>query len=126
MANQQYKLIPMQNTQLVSVHWRFNQSDYDKLEKGYKSNWSIFLRGDTVHVCRIGGEELYRFAMNKTSDGVYMTDNLEIYVPDDFYESARLHGWSEEKIESHQVRLRSSAVEEVAGFLANFFNINVT
>ena len=125
MTDPQYKLISMQNTQSIPVHWNFSQDDYDKLAKGHRSNWCVFLRGDVVHVCTIPGKEFYRFTVSKTNNGYYTTDSLESYRPDDFYESARQHGWSEEKIEQHQVELRGAAIEETAGLLSNYFGINV-
>ncbi|MDB5165821.1 MAG: hypothetical protein JWM00_711 [Candidatus Saccharibacteria bacterium] len=122
--NEEYKLIPLQKTQSIPVSWRFTQEEYDNMAKGHRSNWCVFLRDDVVHVCRIGGEEFYRFTVSKTGDGVYATDDLEAYIPDDFYESARQHGWTDQEIERHQAELRESVIEETVGLLASYFNIN--
>lgn len=124
MTDSQFRLIPMKKTQSIPVHWEFSQDDYDKLVKGHWSKWSVFLRDDIVHVCTIPGKEFYRFAITKT-DGCYATDAIEAYVPDNFYESARLHGWNENKIERHQRELKELAVEEIVGFLASYFDISV-
>lgn len=125
MTDPQYKFKPLHQTQSIPIHWEFHQDAYDKLAKGHQSNWSVFLRDDMVHICRVGGEEFYRFAMSKTGDGLYTTDTLEVYMPDDFYESARQHGWTEQKIEQHQVELRESAIEEIDGLLVTYFDISV-
>jgi hypothetical protein len=126
MTDPQYKLTPMQNTQSIPVHWEFNQDDYDKLVEGHQSNWSVFLRGDVVHFCRRGGEEFYRFAISNAGDELYITDDLEVYLSDNFYKFARQHGWTEKKIERHQTELKELVIEEITGLLNSYFGIRVT
>jgi hypothetical protein len=115
----------MQKTQSTPIQWEFSQDNYDKLVKGHQSNWSVFLRDDTVHVCRVGGEEFYRFAVKKNSDDVYVADDIEIYVADDFYGSLRMDERTSEEIERHKLGFDGLAVNEVAGLLKTYFNIVV-
>jgi len=123
MTNSEYKLIPLTKTQSIPIHWEFGQEDYDKLTKGYRSNWCVFLRDDVVHVCRVGGEEFYRFALSKVSGGTYVANTLETYVTDSFYTSAKQRGWTRDEIEKHQTNFRKLAVEETAGLLATYFDM---
>jgi len=125
MTGSKYRLKPLQKTQSIPIHWEFTQDDYDKLVKGHRSNWCIFLRDDIVHVCRVGGEEFYRFGMSKASDGLYIADNLEMYAYDDYYKSERRHGCSGEKIEQYKVELKESATDEIVGLLVSFFSIRI-
>lgn len=124
MTNQQYKLKSLRKTQSIPIHWEFSQDDYENLIKGHRSNWCVFLRDDTVHFCRISGEEFYRFLVSKSADETYKTDSLEVYIPKDFYDSVMLNGWTDEKIKQYQMELRRFAIEETTGLLATYFGIN--
>ena len=120
-----YKLIPLQETQSIPVNWIFTQDEYDKLLKGHRSNWCIFLRDDVVHFCRVGGEEFYRFALKKISEGTFATAKLDAYVIDDFIKSLKARGLSDEEAGVRQADFRRLAIEEVAGFLTTHFDIDV-
>lgn len=123
--NEEYKLIPLRNTQSISVDWKLSQDEYDRLVKGHSSNWSVFLYDEVVHFCRIGGEEFYRFAVNRVGDGAYTVNGLESYTASNFYKSAKMHDWDEEKIQQHQNEFKDFVLEEVAGLLKEFFGIYV-
>jgi len=125
MADSEYKLIPLEKTQSIPVNWKFSQEQYDKLVKGHRSNWCVFLRDDVVHVCRVGGEEFYRFKINKIGSNTYVVISLETYVLDDFRSAQIKHGFSETQIEHSEDAFFSLAQDEVEGLLVSYFEINV-
>lgn len=125
MTSNQYNLIPLKETQSIPIKWKFTQQEYSKLIDGHRSNWCVFMSDEVVHVCRVGGEEFYRFAIKETSDGDYVAAELETYTNDDFYMSAKKHGWTDEKVKTHKVDFRSLAVEETSGLLDAYFGIRV-
>lgn len=124
--NEEYKLIPLQETQSIPVNWKFSRDDYDKLLVGHRSNWCVFLRGDAVHICRVGGEEFYRFSLKKSANKIYTAEGLEMYMTDNFSASAESQGWTKQDIEKHQAAFRESAVNETVGLLLAYFGIDVT
>lgn len=126
MTDTEYKLIPIQNAQSISIHWEFSQSDYDKLVKGHRSNWCVFLRDSVVHICRVGGEEFYRFTLTKTDKGSYKANSLEMYESDDFRGSLHQIGRPEEEIKQRLADIGQLAVEETAGLLKSYFHINIS
>ena len=126
MPNIQYRLNPMQKTLSIPVHWEFSKNDYDKLVEGHRSNWCVFLHDGVVHFCRVSGEEFYRFALSEVDNGIYVTDNWQVYATDNFYEVARRRGWSEGKIEQDYIRFIEAASNEVTGLLEAYFGIRVS
>lgn len=117
----EYKLIPLGKTQSIPVNWKLSKGDYDKLVKGYRSNWAIFLRNDTVHICRVGGEEFYRFRINENRNNTYTVNSLETYVLDKNFVAKG----SEAQLKESNDEFVSLAQDEVVGLLINYFAINI-
>ena len=120
-----YRLNPLKNTQSIPINWKFSQDDYDKITKGHRSNWCVFLSSDVVHFCRISGDEFYRFAVSKNNQGIYVGNNLETYVTDDFSLSAKIKGWTKEEFKEHENNFRKLVLEETSGLLDSCFGIRV-
>jgi hypothetical protein len=111
--------------QSIPVNWRFSRDEYNKLVNGHRSNWCVFLRDEVVHVCRVGGKEFYRFVINETNSKEYTARVLQTYSNEDFYTSAKAHGWTAEMIERHRADFESETVVQVAGLLSTYFNIKL-
>jgi len=91
--------------------------------KGYRSNWCVFLRDDVVHVCRVGGEEFYRFKLDKINNETYTADTLETYASDAVGMSAKLSGQTV-GAKQYQSDFKKFAIEETAGLLSAYFGIS--
>ena len=124
MSDIQYKLKPLQETQVIPVHWEFSHADYDKLVKGHRSNWCIFLQDSTVHICRIGGEEFYRFSVRKIRGGACVVEELETYALDQTFLLLKYPEQMKEEVRQDQIRFRQFAVEEVTGLLKAYCGIS--
>ena len=119
-----YKLIPLEKTQAIPINWEFTQDEYDKMIKGHRSNWVVFLRDEVVHFCRVGGEEFYRFGLNENADGTYIANALEAYVTEDFNKSLQERR-GPEQLKQHEADFKNLVIEETAGLLAAYFGIDV-
>lgn len=119
--SEEYKLIPLQKTQSFPVAWKFSQDDYQKLAKGYRSNWCVFLRDDFVHFCRVGGEEFYRFRMNEIENYTYEVKSIETYIRS----TQMTHGLSEAQIRDSDNAFLSLAQDEIEGLLMSYFDIDI-
>ncbi len=121
-----FKLEPLQETETIPVHWEFSQDDYDKMVKGGRSNWYVYLRDDVVHICHVLGKEFYRFTLSKTDTRTYVTNGLEILAEDGEFEAIlKSKGVTDKEIEQRRVKSRDDAIEETTGFLEVYFGIHV-
>jgi len=125
MQHPNFKLKPLEQTQLIPVRWEFSQDDYDKMVEGHRSNWYVYLSNDVVHICRVLGEEFYRFKLNQQVNGNYFANNLETYEIDAALQTKRNKGSAEADIQSEPASFVSMVLEEVTGLLNAYFDIEV-
>lgn len=124
MKSEDYELIPLQETQSIPVNWQFTLEEYDSMVKGHRSNWCVFLRDSIVHICRIGGEEFYRFKLIRSNADNYIARSLEVYISENFYDATSELHWRK-TITQNQEEFEKFVIDETAGLLLSYFKICV-
>lgn len=120
---------PLDEVRIIPVHWELNQSDHTKLSLGNdvsRNHWHWFIENNTAHIYKgFRGTEHFRFTLHPLGGGKYVIESIDTHDATHIYEQAKLIGWSKQETEERLSIYNRSAIEEVAGMLADFFGIKV-
>lgn len=129
MTDSQHQFKPLEETQVIPVHWELNQGDYEKLHAGNdeaRNHWHWYMENNTVHIYKgFSGIEHFRFTVHEQTNGTYLIENIETHDRSGFDEQAAFKGQTGEEIKEGLAKYHFTATEDVASMFYYFFDIKV-